>query len=105
MNGIAPAESLSTNGAALYFTTTCCCAGVSWSSGSYCPFLRTFVVVSTPWKDRYWLGSAEPWNDSVGVLGNESSAADVVSVRPLKVPNRDSAMITGQRWAAQNGQY
>ena len=41
----------------------------------------------------------------MAVSGYTSSLADVVFPRPDQVPNRDRATTTGQRCAAQNGQY
>ena len=37
--------------------------------------------------------------------GNASMVLDLVSPSPVKVPNRDSATASPQRWAAQYGQY
>ena len=65
----------------------------------------SLVVVSTPVNARYWLVNVAPWKDSVGVFGNSSADAECVVPRLLNVPKRDSATVTGQRSAAQNGQY
>ena len=47
----------------------------------------------------------EPWKDSVGVFGAVSVEEDVVVPSPLNVPKRLSAITSGQRCAAQYGQY
>ena len=52
----------------------------------------------------YWLVYLAARNVNVGVFGNSIDSEDAVASRPVKVPKRDRAMISGHLSAAQNGQ-
>jgi hypothetical protein len=59
------------------------------------------VAVSTGWNVRYGLEYVDPWNENVWVLGKTSDDDECVALSPVNFPNRESAVTTGQRSAAQ----
>src|SRR5690348_14252984 len=83
----------------LYLPKVSFSAGVRVISGCW---FRS--LVSTPRKSMYWLVYFAVRNVNVGVFGNSIASDDAVAESPVNVPNRDSAMISGQRCAAQKGQ-
>ena len=79
-----------------YLLKICCSAAVGVCSG-FC----SRSLVSTVRKSMYWLVYVALRNVKVGVFGKTSVDDEAVVWRPENCPKRDSAMISGQRSAAQ----
>src|SRR5438045_4125767 len=82
-----------------YFAMSACCAADGDSSA-----LPSRSLASTDWKAITSLEYFAPRKVKVLVFGNTSVEDDVVVASPLNVPNRDRAIISGHRSAAQYGQ-
>src|SRR5437762_13842790 len=87
-------------GATSYFLASACWSAVGWSRG-----WLVFVCCSTGSNAMYGLSYFDPWNESVGIVAGMSVELDVVMLRSLNFPKRESALSMPQRSAAQNGQY